>query len=299
MRYKNIFGIAVAALMAMAGCNDAADERTPKRETLQACEMPLRFMAEHPGMSRVTATAFESGDRAGVFMTDAGVALEASGNRLNNELLTCEGADWTTARTLYWDEGEFDVFAYYPYDGELRVVDDVPFSVARNQHAMVDDAGMDGYEASDFLWANSRGVAASEEPVRLSFRHRMSRLVVRLVPGDDYEGDIPEDARVYVHNTVPEATIDLSVGLVTKDAYASAETIEAKKEETGKYAAIVVPQRLDNQVPLIEIVVEGVSYMVERKFVFKQVIQHTVNVTLAKNPDQVKIEIGGEIEDWD
>ena len=148
MRYKNIFGIAVAALMAMAGCNDAADERTPKRETLQACEMPLRFMAEHPGMSRVTATAFESGDRAGVFMTDAGVALEASGNRLNNELLTCEGADWTTARTLYWDEGEFDVFAYYPYDGELRVVDDVPFSVARNQHAMVDDAGMDGYEAT-------------------------------------------------------------------------------------------------------------------------------------------------------
>ena len=108
-----------------------------------------------------------------------------------------------------------------------------------------------------------------------------------------------EDARVYVHNTVPEATIDLSVGLVTKDAYASAETIEAKKEETGKYAAIVVPQRLDNQVPLIEIVVEGVSYMVERKFVFKQGIQHTVNVTLAKNPDQVKIEIGGEIEDWD
>ena len=73
-------------------------------------------------------------------------------------------------------------------------------------------------------------MAASEEPVRLSFRHRMSRLVVRLVPGDDYEGDIPEDARVYVHNTVPEATIDLSVGLVTKDAYASAETIEAKKE---------------------------------------------------------------------
>ena len=51
MRYKNIFGIAVAALMAMAGCNDAADERTPKRETLQACEMPLRFMAEHPELT--------------------------------------------------------------------------------------------------------------------------------------------------------------------------------------------------------------------------------------------------------
>ena len=223
-------------------------------------------------------------------------------NGADHHGLALTAGDGTPTATFELLEGtleEGDVFAYYPYDEGLRVVDDIPFAVATNQNAPVEGRGMDGYEASDFLWADSPGVEASNEPVVLSFRHRMSRLVVRLIPGEDYEGDIPEDARVYVHNTVPEATIDLSVGLATKDAYASAQTIEAKKEGTGEYAAIVVPQRLDNQVPLIEIVVEGVSYMVERKFVFKQGIQHTVSVTLAKNPDQVKIEIGGEIEEWD
>ena len=44
---------------------------------------------------------------------------------------------------------------------------------------------------------------------------------------------------------------------------------------------------------------KGVAYLVESRFVFKPGIQHTINVVISKNPEQVKIEIGGEIEDWD
>ena len=282
----------VAALMALGGCQDGTEKPLPG-------EMPMRFAAEYPGASRVSGSSFESGDRIGVFMTTATEPLQASGNHLNNEAVNYDGITWTTERPLFWDEGTFNVYAYYPYDEELRVVDDIPFSVATNQHALVEGMGMDGYEASDFLWATAREVAASEEPVTLTFAHRMSKLVVRIVKGESYEGDLPEEMRVYVHNTVPDATIDLSVGLVTKDTYATARTIEAKRVEAGMYTAIVVPQRLDNQVPLVEIVTEGVSYLVERKFVFKQGIQHTMTVTLEKNPDQIKIEIGGEIEHWD
>lgn len=36
----------------------------------------------------------------------------------------------------------------------------------------------------------------------------------------------------------------------------------------------------------------------ESTFVFKQGICHNVTLILSKNPEQVKIEIGGEIEDW-
>lgn len=279
-------------MVALGGCQKGTEEPLPS-------EMPVRFAAEYPGASRVSGSSFESGDRIGVFMTKAAEPLQASGNRLNNEAVDYDGTAWTTERTLYWDEGTFNVYAYYPYDEGLRVVDDIPFSVATNQRAMVEGTGMDGYEASDFLWASNPNVAASEEPVTLTFSHRMSKLVVRIVKGESYTGDLPEEMRVYVHNTVPDATIDLSVGLVTKDAYASARTIEAKEVGTGEYTAIVVPQRLDNQVPLVEIVTEGVSYLVERKFVFKQGIQHTMTITLEKNPEQIKIDIGGEIEVWD
>lgn len=202
-------------------------------------------------------------------------------------------------RKLYWDEGSFDVFAYYPYIPSLTGVDDLPFSVALDQSATSTDSGLDGYEASDFLWATDQNVTASDSPVSLSFKHRMSKMVVRLMKGKDYDGDIPEDAEVYIHNTVPSATIDLSVGIVTRNTHGTAQTIKAKKVDKTQYTAIVVPQRLTNQVPLVEVVMKGVSYMVESKFVFKPGIQHMLSVTISKNPEQVKIEIGGEIEDWE
>ena len=41
----------------------------------------------------------------------------------------------------------------------------------------------------------------------------MSRLKVRLVAGEDYEGELPNDVTLYIHNTVTEATIDLAVGI--------------------------------------------------------------------------------------
>jgi hypothetical protein len=65
-----------------------------------------------------------------------------------------------------------------------------------------------------------------------------------------------------------------------------------------KYAAIIVPQRLNNRQPLVEVVMKGVSYLYESRFLFKPGIQHNVLLVVSKNPEQIKIEIGGEIEDW-
>lgn len=262
-------------------------------------EMLITFDMQHPALARATTSAFEKQDQIGVYMTGHGIPLEVAGNFLNNERLTFDGTKWNPARKLYWDEGSFDVFAYYPYIPSLTGVDDLPFSVALDQSVTSTDSGLDGYEASDFLWATDQNVTASDSPVSLSFKHRMSKMVVRLMKGKDYDGDIPEDAEVYIHNTVPSATIDLSVGIVTRNTHGTAQTIKAKKVNKTQYTAIVVPQRLTNQVPLVEVVMKGVSYMVESKFVFKPGIQHTLSVTISKNPEQVKIEIGGEIEDWE
>lgn len=103
------------------------------------------------------------------------------------------------------------------------------FFCGMDQSATSTDSGLDGYEASDFLWATDQNVTASDSPVSLSFKHRMSKMVVRLMKGKDYDGDIPEDAEVYIHNTVPSATIDLSVGIVTRNTHGTAQTIKAKK----------------------------------------------------------------------
>ena len=123
--------------------------------------------------------------------------------------------------------------------------------------------------------------------------------MVKLIKGEDYEGDLPEDAEVYVHNTVPSATIDLSVGVVTRNPHGTSQSIRAKSLGNHKYTAIVVPQRLDNRQPLVEVIMKGVSYLYESKFLFKPGIQHTVQLAVSKNPEQIKIDIGGEIENWE
>lgn len=109
---------------------------------------------------------------------------------------------------------------------------------------------------------------------------------------------MPETALVQIHNTVTKATIDLAAGIATKDTYGTKKTVTARQSSPTSYTAILVPQRLENRVPLIEIIMNGVSYLFESKFIFKAGTHHIVNLVIDSNPDKLKIEIGGEITNW-
>ena len=289
MKYtKNIIGIGVLGLLFMTTAGSSESDAMEEREI-------MTFRVVHPNASidsRVTETAFETNDQIGLFLTEQNVPLEVSGNYVNNASLSFMDDEWLPEKTIYWNEGNYDAYAYFPYVSPVPSVDDMPFTVS------LDQSVPENYEASDFLWAGKKGLVASDGDVNLQFSHRMSRLVVKLVKGEDYEGDLPEEAEVLVHNTVPSSTIDLSVGIVTRNAYAAAQTIRAKSLGDQKYAAIIVPQRLNNRQPLVEVVMKGVSYLYESRFLFKPGIQHNVLLVVSKNPEQIKIEIGGEIEDW-
>lgn len=281
----------LAVLLMGGGCS----ENTSPVDEIEDSNV-MTFNVLHPGQraetTRVTSTAFENGDRVGLFLTTADAPLEVSGNYVNNAVLAFDGAQWTPNRPIYWDGGTYNIYAYYPYQSSVSSVDDLPFAVDTDQ------SSADSYEACDFLWASNPGVSAGNSPVSLQFSHRMSRLLIRLVKGEDYEGDLPDEAEVYIHNTVPQATIDLSAGVVTRDTYATSQTIRARSLGNHQYAAILVPQRLDNRQPLVEVIMKGVSYLYESKFVFKAGIQHSVQLVVSKNPEQIKIDIGGEVENW-
>ena len=109
---------------------------------------------------------------------------------------------------------------------------------------------------------------------------------------------MPTSATVYVHSTVPTATIDLHAGVATRYVKGTRQTIIAHQEDDYIYSAIVVPQRIENRMPLIEVVINGVSYLYESKFQFKPGTEHLVNIIISDNPDKVKIDIGGEIQGW-
>lgn len=287
---KKILFLSAMAALVMSSCSKSEDE-------ILVSSNQMQFMAEYP-TTRATATTFESGDAMGVFVSqyngEVAAPLQISGNYANNVCSTFDGTRWINSPAIYWAEGKFDVYAYYPYDKPASV-DEYKFSVALDQSTAETTEALSGYEASDFLWAKATGISKMDA-VPLTFSHKMSKVVINLVKGEDYEGDIPTEAVVRIHNTVPAAIVDLATGVVTKNGYESAKSITTQKVEDGVYTAIVVPQRLENKLPLIEVLSHGVSYLVESKFVFRSGTQHTINLTLNNNPDKVKIEIGGELE---
>ena len=281
------------SLLGLASCSNDDSTEAP----VSAKETPMTFDVVHPSQTRATATDFENGDKIGVYIAKADMPLEIGGNALNNEPLTLTSGKWTPGKNLFWDEGTYNAYAYYPYMN-VTSIEDQPVSVATDQSTAETNGTLSGYEASDLLYAKTSNVAASTSPVTLSFKHVMSKLTIRLVKGEDFEGEMPTDAEIFIHNTVPTATFDISAGIVTRDVKGKRATIKARQESNFQFGAIIVPQRLDNRVPLVEVIMKGVSFLFESKFLFKPGVDHLVNLVITDNPEKVKIEVGGEVEIW-
>lgn len=279
----------MAALL-LASCDKAED--------IAVDDGSIRFVMQYPSATRATETSFEQGDKIGLFLTEytgeTPAPLQISGNWANNVAATLEGTEWVTAKKIFWSDNRMDAYGYYPYMS-LTSVDEQPFSIALDQSTERTGDQLGGYEASDFLWAKTEGVNQSTETVTLQFSHRCSKLVIQLVKGPSYEGELPDSATVYIHNVVPTATIDLATGAVTKDIFGEVATVKARKVNNATYEAIMIPQGIESRRPFIEIVVNNISYLLEDTFQFKAGMQHTLSLVINSNPDQVSVDIGGEI----
>ena len=250
--------------------------------------------------TRATESGFESGDKIGIYITsynsDTPSPLQLAGNVGSNLTLSNNSNSWQLSPKVYWDENKYDIYGYYPRQ-EVNSVDALPFYVAEDQTTTGGVEGMSAYEKSDFLWAKVSG-ATRIATVPLVFQHKMCKLKVKLLKGEDYEGEMPTNAEVFIHGTVTEAFIDLSTGDIVKNNHVRAKSIRARKTATDSFEAIVVPQRLSNRVPLVEVVCGQVSYLFESTAIFKSGTVHQVNITLSDNPERVAIDIGGQIENW-
>lgn len=290
----------MATALATCGLVSCSDETTSIDSPADGTGVPARFVMRRAGnVAQVPTADFAKGDQTGLFVTLADAPLQVGGNVVNNEPLTFDGNEWTATKKLYWDDGSYNIYAYCPYIKSVGSIEDQPFSVSLDQSTERTATTPGGYEASDLLYASAKGVAASDEPVSLTYKHMMSRLTIRLIKGEDFEGEMPTQATVYVHSTVTDATIDLQVGAATRAVKGSRHTITAHHDGDNIYSAIVVPQRIDNRMPLIEVVMKDMSYLYESKFQFKPGMEHLVNLIIPNNPDNITIEIGGETKKWE
>lgn len=271
---------------ALISCS--SEEETPATEN-----NVIRIEAVHPAQAtRVNSTGFDQGDEIGVYVVSGGEALQPFGNNVNNGKFSYDGKQWNPQRTYYWNEGKQDVYAYYPYDAGTDDVTDYKFTVRTDQSTT------EGYGKSDFLRAKTADVAASASPVTLKFDHLLSRAIVQIEKGEDFEGELPDNLEVSLHNTITTASVDLASGSASKDGRAPAQTIRMQKLSKSQFVAVVVPQRIDSRRPLVEVMSGNVSYLMEGTISFREGWQHTITITLSANPQQSEIEIGGGIGTW-
>ena len=253
--------------------------------------------------TKATAENFEVGDKVSVwaveYATDEAPELQIGGNFLNNEKLTFDGNSWSSNRTLYWSSKACDFYAVYPAI-EPTSVESYLFNIATDQNSSETEDALGGYEASDLMFAKVEAVSHSDGKVSLSFKHMMSKCVVKVLKGEKFEGELPDDIDVHIYNTATTADLNLANGSVEKYALGDRKSITMKKLSNEHFEAIVIPQNIERRTPLIEISMGGIAYLLEYSLSFRPGYQHTINLTVNTSPDQEKIEISIDASpnDW-
>ncbi|MBO5718523.1 MAG: fimbrillin family protein [Bacteroidales bacterium] len=290
---KNVLFLAVASLLLVACDNQSLDNQSSNEIRINASL----------GETRATLSNFEPGDKMSLYAVEYNgeevAEVQTAGNYINNEEMTYDGSEWSSARTLYWSENPCDFYGFYPYrpTGSMK---DVYFEVAADQSKPTADGVLGGYEASDLMWAKTEKVSRNDGAVNLLFHHMMTRVVVEIVRGASYEGELPEDITVHLYNTLTTAIVDWTVGTLEVYPLGSRNTITMRQLDADSFDAIVVPQFIERRTPLVEITMEGIAYLLETSMSFRPGKQHTLTLTLNTSPDQEKIEIDidGDISDW-
>ena len=108
-----------ALVLGMGSCdyNEIAIEQPNKKE--------MTFNVVHPNeqvSTRVNGNAFEANDQIGVYVTDRDAPLEIGGNYVNNAKLTYSSNAWKPESPIYWNNGTYNVYAYYPYAVKIPAV---------------------------------------------------------------------------------------------------------------------------------------------------------------------------------
>lgn len=285
--------IILSAIMVLASCNK-------EHYNLVNDTNEITFNFGLPGQTKATATAFESGDAISLYAVEynGGVQmpLQIGGNYFNNEKITFNDSSWSGDRKLYWSSKACDFYAFYPYQASIGSIEKYPFNIATDQNSN-DGAG---YEASDLLYASATNVSQSVAGVSLDFYHIMSKVIVKLVKGSDFEGNIPDNIVAHVYNTNTSCYVDWTKGSVEKDAFGSKNTITMKKISNDQFEAVLVPQNIERSTPLVELTMSGIAYLLETSLSFLPGYAHTITVTLNTSPDQEQIEISIDpsIHNW-
>jgi len=243
-------------------------------------------------LTRVNDEGFCNGDAVGIYVVDyngltPGTLLN-EGNRADNVKHTFDEANrqWNASRDIYWKDNKtnVDIIGYYPFGSPLSTTQ-YSFELQKDQSISAAYGKMGGYEASDFLWGKAVNIAPTDQTIMISFKHIMSNAKISLVEGSGFSAGewAAMDKSVLVLNTKRGSLINLSTGVVTATGDVP-QTGTIPMKENGDFRAIVVPQQISANIPLISITVGGTPYLLTKTeaFTYTAGKQHNFTITVNK-----------------
>lgn len=278
--------------------NGVDDEPTPPQPEKPTVRIPIDISTS---ITRVTETAFESGDRIGLYVVnrnDDGSHndLKPSGNYVDNMRYTYSYNTWTPDETVYWKDDKTcaDFYLYYPYQAGHVNENPMVFKVEADQN------NVNSYKNSDVIVGSTMNVAPSQTTVHIASKHVMSRVVIALKPGEGFTDAslAASDVKVTLNVPAVSANIDLATGkvepIMNHDGESLTMTPMTPYKDGNVYRAIVVSQQVA-QTNLIKVNVDGRDFLFSKAFNFESGKSYTFNVTLAKKSSGLNATITG----WD
>lgn len=278
--------------------NGVDDEPTPPQPEKPTVRIPIDISTS---ITRVTETAFESGDAIGLYVVnrnDDGShnELKPSGNYVDNMRYTYSYNTWTPDETVYWKDDKTcaDFYLYYPYQAAHVNENPMVFKVEADQ------SNVNSYKNSDVIVGSTMNVAPSQTTVHIASKHVMSRVVIALKPGEGFTDAslAASDVKVTLNVPAVSANIDLATGkvepIMNHDGESLTMTSMTPYKDGNVYRAIVVPQQV-SQTNLIKVNVNGSDFLFSKAFNFESGKSYTFNVTLAKKSSGLNATITG----WD
>ncbi len=132
--------------------------------------------------SRVLDNKFQDKDAIGLYVLSQPNTLDEERFIDNALLIYSQKDDFLPKDTLYYPKHEVlsDFISYYPYQNEgfLSNQTKIKVEVKENQSTL------EQHTLSDFMLASTKSIKATNHPVNLTFKHKMSKLHIRIKAKD-------------------------------------------------------------------------------------------------------------------
>lgn len=252
---KNILYYPIVVLLLCVSCVNQIGSDDVE---IASGNVPISFTTEiSPYSTRMLNNRFTTGDEVGLYAVIANSSL--NGNRyLNNISLSCTDANTLRPKSdVYYPEGDYnlDVYAYYPYQSVALESGKTTLTVSVKDNQETDEA----FSMSDFMAAKKLNVKNGSSEVALNFKHKLSKISIKLVFNDAISANkaLKSNPKVFATDFCSTAIYDFAndavrqpstlTNMIPHGTWKSDDVLLVGKE------LLVVPQSIENQKLILDL----------------------------------------------